>query len=115
DAPIRLMREVIESGRLGRLIGIHTLSYKGWLRSPRLAAELDTARGGGMEFRQDPHQVVIVRLLGGGLVKEVHGFIGRWHPTLQTEGNYTALLEFADGTPATLVFNGYGYFNVTDL
>jgi phthalate 4,5-cis-dihydrodiol dehydrogenase len=45
DAPIQKTREIIARGRLGRLIGVHTWSYKGWLRSPRLAAELDTARG----------------------------------------------------------------------
>ena len=28
------------SGRLGRLTGIHTMSYKGWLTSPRLAFEV---------------------------------------------------------------------------
>ncbi|MBM2810818.1 MAG: Gfo/Idh/MocA family oxidoreductase [Chloroflexi bacterium] len=115
DAPIVKMREIVASGRLGRLIGIHTMSYKGWLRSPRLAAELDTARGGGVVFRQGPHQIEIVRRLGGGLVKSVRAYTGRWHPSFDTEGNYTALLEFADGTPATLVFYGYGYFNVTDL
>jgi phthalate 4,5-cis-dihydrodiol dehydrogenase len=115
DAPIVTMREIIASGRLGRLIGIHTLCYKGWLRSPRLAAEVDTAQGGGVVFRQGPHQIEIVRRLGGGLVKQVRAYTGRWHPAFDTEGNYTALLEFADGTPATLVLYGYGYFNVTDL
>jgi phthalate 4,5-cis-dihydrodiol dehydrogenase len=109
------MREVIVSGRLGRLIGIHTMSYKGWLRSPRLAFEVDTSQGGGVVFRQGPHQIEIVRHLGGGLVKRVRAYTGRWHPDFATEGNYTALLEFGDGTPATLVFYGYGYFSVTDL
>lgn len=116
DPPIAKMREVIASGRLGRLIGIHTWSYKGWLRSPRLAFEVDTARGGGVVFRQGPHQIEIVRRIGGGLVKKVRAYTGRWHPSFTaTEGNYTALLEFDDGTPATLVFNGYGHFSITDL
>ncbi len=115
DPPIVKMREIIASGRLGRLIGIHTLSYKGWLRSPRLPFEVATSLGGGVVFRQGPHQVEIVRRLGGGMVKRVRAHTGRWHPAFATEGDYTALLEFADGTPATLVFYGYGYFNVTDL
>jgi phthalate 4,5-cis-dihydrodiol dehydrogenase len=49
------------------------------------------------------------------LVARVRAFTGAWQPHLNTEGNYTALIEFEDGTPATLVFNGYGYFNITDL
>src|SRR5205807_2434937 len=86
-----------------------------WLRSPRLAAEVDTARGGGVVFRQGPHQIEIVRRLGGGLVKSVRAYTGRWHPAFETEGNFTALLEFENGAPATLNLYGYGYFNVTDL
>lgn len=115
DPPIVKMREIIASGRLGKLIGIHTMTYKGWLRSPRLPFELDTSLGGGVVFRQGPHQIEIVRRLGGGLVKSVRAYTGRWHPSFDTEGNFTALLEFADGTPATLVLYGYGYFSVTDL
>ena len=115
DPPIVKMREIIASGRLGRLIGISALQYKAWLNSPRLAFELDTSLGGGVIFRQGPHQIEIARHLGGGLVKSVRAYTGRWHPTFQTEGNYSALLEFADGTPASLVLHGYGYFIATDL
>lgn len=115
DPPIVKMREIIASGRLGRPIGIHTTMHKGWLRSPRLAFELDTSLGGGVVFRQGPHQIEIMRHLGGGLVKSVRAYTGRWAPGLNTEGNYTALLEFADGTPATMALYGYGFFNVGDL
>jgi phthalate 4,5-cis-dihydrodiol dehydrogenase len=115
DPPIRKMREVITSGRLGRPIQINSWNYKGWLNNPRLPAELDSAKGGGVVFRQGSHQVDIVRSIGGGLIKSVRAVTGRWHPRFDTEGNYTAFLEFADGTPATLVFNGYGGFDMTEL
>lgn len=115
DPPVVKMREIIASGRLGRPIGIHSTMHKGWLRSPRLAFELDTSLGGGVVFRQGPHQIEIMRRLGGGLVKSVRAYTGRWAPGLDTEGNYTALLEFADGTPATMCLYGYGFFNVSDL
>lgn len=115
DPPIKKMREIIASGRLGRPVGIHTTMHKGWLRSPRLAAELDTSQGGGVVFRQGPHQIEIVRRLGGGMVKSLRAFTGRWAPGLDTEGNFTALLEFEEGHHATLVLYGYGYFNVSDL
>jgi hypothetical protein len=29
----------------------------------------------------------------------------------ETEGNYTAFIEMADGTPVTMVMNGYGFFS----
>lgn len=115
DPPIKKMREIIASGRLGRPIGIHTTMHKGWLRSPRLAAELDTSQGGGVVFRQGPHEIEIVRRLGGGLVKSLRAYTGRWAPGLDTDGNFTALLEFEGGHHATLVLYGYGFFNVSDL
>jgi phthalate 4,5-cis-dihydrodiol dehydrogenase len=115
DPPVVKMREVILSGRLGRVIQINTWNYKGWLKSARLPAEVDTSKGGGVVYRQAPHQVDIVRAIGGGLVKKVRAVAGRWNAQFNTEGNFTALLEFEDGTPATLVFNGYGFFDMTEM
>lgn len=115
DPPISKIREIVAGGRLGRVIQIHTCNYKGWLQQARLASELDTAQGGGVVFRQGPHQVDIVRCLGGGMVRSVRAVTGRWNPTFATEGNYTAFLQFEDQTPAILVFNGYGYFDMTEL
>jgi phthalate 4,5-cis-dihydrodiol dehydrogenase len=115
DPPIVKMREVIASGELGRVIQINTWSYKGWLKSARLASEVDTSKGGGVLFRQGPHQVDIVRALCEGKVRSVRATAGKWHPRFDTEGNFTAMLEFEDGTPATLVFNGYGFFDTTEL
>jgi phthalate 4,5-cis-dihydrodiol dehydrogenase len=115
DPPIVKMREVIAGGELGRVIQINTWSYKGWLKSARLASEVDTSKGGGVLFRQGPHQVDIVRALCEGKVRSVRATAGKWHPRFDTEGNFTAMLEFEDGTPATLVFNGYGFFDTTEL
>ena len=115
EPPVVKMREVVASGRLGRVIQISTWNYKGWLNSARLPSELDTTKGGGVLYRQGPHQIDIVRCIGGGMVKSVRGSVGRWNPDFDTEGNFTVLLEFEDGTPATLVFNGYGYFDITEL
>jgi phthalate 4,5-cis-dihydrodiol dehydrogenase len=115
DPPILRMREIIAGGSLGRPIQISSWNYKSWLNYPRLPAELDTSKGGGIVFRQGAHQIDIVRCLGGGMVKSVRAITGKWHPRFDTEGNYSAFLEFADGTPASLVFNGYGGFDMTEL
>ena len=115
DPPVAKIREIISSGRLGRLIQINTWNYKGWLRSARLPSEVDTSKGGGVVFRQGSHQVDIVRYIGGGRILKVRAITGKWNRHFDTEGNFTALLEFEDGTPATLVFNGYGFFNMTEM
>lgn len=115
NPPIRKMREVVSSNRLGRVIQINTIHYSPWLVRPRLPEELITELGGGVCYRQAPHQVDIVRLLGGGRVRSVRASAGRWDPKNPTEGNYAALLEFDDSTLATLVYNGYGYFDDAEI
>lgn len=112
---IRELRAVAASGRLGRVIQILSWNFNDWLQRPRLASEVDTRLGGGVVFRQGPHQVDIVRYLGGGRVRSVRAIAGRADRHFATEGDYTAFLEFEDGTPATLAFNAYGYFNMAEL
>jgi phthalate 4,5-cis-dihydrodiol dehydrogenase len=117
DAPIRKMREIVSEGDLGRVIQINTWEFKPWLSGqPRLPSELDFSIGGGVLYRQGPHQIDIVRGIGGGMVKSVRAITGRWDPAFpDAEGDYTAFLEFEDGTAATMIFNGYGYFDISEL
>ncbi|MEO6163475.1 MAG: Gfo/Idh/MocA family oxidoreductase [Candidatus Binatia bacterium] len=115
NAPIRKMREIISSGRLGRVTQVHTIRYSPWLLRPREPMEIDTNLGGGVCYRQAPHQVDIARLLGGGLVERVRAHAGRWSAENDTEGNYSALLQFAGGVTATLIYDGYGYFDDREL
>ena len=114
-APIKAIRDVLESGRLGEVIQIQTANYNDWLQRPRLASEVDTKKGGGLVYRQGPHMVDIVRYIGGGLVKSVRGVAGRADRNFKTEGHFSAFLEFEQGAVGTLAFNGYGYFDVAQL
>src|SRR5205814_10419508 len=78
DAPIRKMREVVSGGELGRVIQINTWEFKPWLSGqPRLPSELDFNVGGGVLYRQVPHQFDIVRGIGGGVVKRLRALAGR--------------------------------------
>ena len=111
DAPILRARELIASGAFGRVRMIHAFNYTDFMCRPRRPEELDTAQGGGALFNQAPHQVDIVRLLGGGCVDTVRAMTGAWAPARPTEGAYPALLSFADGAFASLVYGGYGHFD----
>lgn len=115
NEPIRKMREVISAGQLGRVTQVHTLRYSPWLLRPREPVEIDTALGGGVCYRQAPHQVDIARLLAGGVAQSVRALAGRWSVENPTEGNYSALIEFAGGVSATLIYDGYGYFDDREL
>lgn len=112
---IRTMRRIIRSGELGRLCAMHVWAYTDWMLRPRTAEELDVAQGGGVPYRQGPHQVDSIRLLGGGMVRSVRGTVGQWFPGRPIPGYYSAYLEFDDGTAATIAHNGYGYFLTSEL
>jgi phthalate 4,5-cis-dihydrodiol dehydrogenase len=111
DAPILRTRELIASGAYGGVHMIHALNYTDFIRRPRRPEELDTAQGGGAVFNQAAHQVDIVRLLGGGVVKSIRAATGAWDATRPTEGSYAALLTFQNGAFASLTYGGYGHFD----
>jgi len=111
DAPILRTRALIDSGTYGAVRMISAFNYTDFLYRPRRPEELDTAQGGGALFNQAPHQVDIVRLLGGGRVKSVRAQAGAWDASRPTEGAYSALMTFKDGAFASLSYSGYGHFD----
>ena len=113
--PIRALRRLIESGSHGQLRAINIWSYSDWMLRPRTPDELDVAQGGGIPFRQGPHQVDTVRLLGGGMLRSVRAQVGQWMPERPIPGFYSAFLEFENGVPATITHNGHGYFVGAEL
>jgi phthalate 4,5-cis-dihydrodiol dehydrogenase len=112
---IRRMASLVKSGELGKLGMVHTWHYTDWMYRPRLPAELDVALGGGPVFRQASHQVDIVRYIAGGLVRSVRAQTVQLDAERGAPGAYTAYLEFADGTPASIVYSGYGHFGMGEL
>ncbi len=112
DPPIRKMREIADSGKLGNLKMIHNWHYNDWLYRPRTMEEL---KGGGVVLRQGAHQFDMIRYIGGGLVKSVRADAGVWDETRIAEGSYTAFLEFENGMLATSIYNGYGHFMSLEL
>lgn len=113
DPPVRKMREIVRSGELGRLRMINTWNYNEFMYRPRMKHELAMSRG--VVLNQGPHHVDIVRLIGGGMVRSVRAMTGIWDPARKHEGSYTCYAEFEDGTPATLVYSGYGFFDTAEL
>jgi phthalate 4,5-cis-dihydrodiol dehydrogenase len=115
DRPIQAMRDIVTSGRLGRVRMIHTWNFTDWMYRPRRPDELEIALGGGVTFRQGSHQFDIIRLLGGGLVRSVRASTFDWDPNRRSIGAHTVFVQFADGAAATAVYNGYGYFSTMEL
>lgn len=111
DAPYRRTREVIAGGEFGKLGMITASNFTDFMYRPRRPEELVTALGGGVIFSQGAHQIDIIRLLGGGLVRSIRGFTASWDKDRAAEGAYAALFEFEDGAFATAVYSGYGHFD----
>jgi phthalate 4,5-cis-dihydrodiol dehydrogenase len=115
DLPIARMRDIVASGRLGRVRMIHTWNFTDWMARPRRMAELDIEQGGGVTYRQGAHQIDILRLIGGGLVESVRAVTFDWDANRRSIGAHTIFLNFAEGVAATAVYNGYGHFSGAEL
>ena len=104
------MRKIITSGRLGRLGGLTDWAFTNWMVRPREQHEVDPQRDGGELLNQGPHPIDALRLLGGGMMCSVRGtMLDFGLPGRACAGYFSAYMEFEDGTPVTLVYNGYGY------
>ena len=64
--PVMAMRRIIRSGELGPLKALNNWAYTDWMLQARQPEELDESVGGGVLYRQGPHQLDSIRLLGGG-------------------------------------------------
>ncbi len=111
DGPVLAARRMIREGALGRVRLISALTYTDFLYRPRRPEELATSQGGGVVFSQGAHQIDVVRLLGGGMLRSVRAQCFAWDPARPTEGAYTAFLQFEDGAAATLTYSGHGRFD----
>lgn len=107
--PVRAMRKIAQR-ELGTVRSILIWSYTDWMLRARTPEELSVEAGSGIVHRQGPHQIDVLRLLGGGRLRSVRGTTGQWMPQRPIPGFFTAFFEFEDGNSATILYNGYGYF-----
>ena len=110
------MRRVITSGRLGKLAALADWSFTNWMTRAREPHEVDVTRGGGAVYNQAAHPIDVLRMLGGGLLRSVRAMtVDTKLPGRPCPGYFSAFMEFADGTPATFTYNGYGYINSWEM
>jgi phthalate 4,5-cis-dihydrodiol dehydrogenase len=112
DAPIRKMREIIDGGTIGNLVSVNTANYNEFNPRPWTTAELKSTNG--PILNQGPHQVDIVRQLGGGMVRSVRAQT-IWDSLRGCEGGWMCFLEFENGVPATLAYDARGFFDTSEL
>ena len=115
DAPVQRAAALAQSGAYGALRSITAFDSTDFIYRPRRPEELSTAMGGGVIFNQAPHQVEMLRLIGGGRLKSVRATAGVWDVARPTEGSYSAFFTFESGACATLTYNGYGHFDTNEF
>ena len=113
DPPVIKIREMVASKELGRLLMIGTSYYKDHMYRPFSDHDIRMSRG--VVLNQGPHQVDIVRLIGGGMVRSVRAMAGVGDPHRPGEGHYICFLEFENGVSASLVYSGYAFFDTGEL
>jgi phthalate 4,5-cis-dihydrodiol dehydrogenase len=115
--PTQAILGMLNRGELGTLRMVHSWFYSDWIYRPRTAEELnpDPELGGGVVFRQGPHQFDMLRTLCGGLAESVSATVGAWDENRPVPGSYTVFLRFSNGASATAVYSGYDRFHTTEL
>ncbi len=114
DPAVREMRRIIRSGEVGPLGLVAMWNYTNFMYRPRRPEELDTSRGGGILFSQIPHQIDVLRVLGGE-IRSVRAIAKQLDPSRPTEGLASALLQFESGAAATITYSGYDHFDADEF
>jgi phthalate 4,5-cis-dihydrodiol dehydrogenase len=109
------LREIVNSGQYGKLRMMNYIYYNDWIYRPRTPEELNPEWGGGVPWRQGPHQLDILRTVAGGMVRSVKATAGTWDESRPVPGAHAAFLEFEDGAVATAVYSGYDRFRTAPL
>src|SRR5205823_7970540 len=61
------------------------------------------------------HHIGTVRRDRGELVRSERAMTLEIDPRRPAPGGFVVFLQFEDGVPATIVYNGYGHFNTSEL
>jgi phthalate 4,5-cis-dihydrodiol dehydrogenase len=112
DAPIRAIQKLVKSGEVGKLHALNSWNFNEFNHRSRLTSELAATHG--PLFNQGPHQIDVIRQIAGGMVRSVRAstFIDG---VTGIEGGYVAYLEFENGVPATVVYDGRALFDTAEL
>jgi phthalate 4,5-cis-dihydrodiol dehydrogenase len=108
---VQKVREMVRTEEFGKLRLMNSWRYVDWLYRPRTPEELTPEWGGGIVWRQAPHQLDIVRTIGGGMVRSLRSMAGVWDPARRVPGAHATFMEFEDGAVATAMISGYDHYD----
>lgn len=111
DPVVRKMRQIVQSGDVGRVAMVSCWDFTDFLYRPRRPEELDTTKGGGIVFNQLPHQIDCVKAITDQQIVAVKAHAMVLDKARPTEGACSAFLTLSGGAVATMVYSGYDHFD----
>lgn len=101
-------KEMIASGRLGRLVTILDRRHYPYFLPERPSWFLDKARsGGGIVINLGSHSIDKIQWIGGSFVTKAKAVLSYYGTRGNVEGNGNLFLQTADGVAATVSLCGY--------
>lgn len=111
DVPIIETMQLLSSGKYGRVGMINAQYYTDFVFRPRRPDELDTRRGGGAIYSQGAHHADIILGLSGSPARGVYARLGNIDERRSCDGAYSALIDFENGSFASLTYSGYAHYD----
>lgn len=111
DVPILETRKLLSSGKYGPVGMISAQYYTDFVFRPRRPAELDTRRGGGTIYNQGAHHADILLGLAGTAARSVYALAGNLDERRSCDGAYSALIDFENGSFASMTYSGYAHYD----
>lgn len=114
---VRYVSDIVRERTFGELWAIQSMHYADWLYRPRTQEELnpDPTFGGGVVFRQGPHQLDMIRAIGGGLITSLEATVTRFERARPVPGSYICTMRFENGAVATASYSGYDRFHSASM
>jgi predicted dehydrogenase len=100
-------RAMIAAGEIGRVVFATDTWYKPFYAEPRPAWFLDATKGGGMWPMNGPHMIDRMLMFIGSEVVGVKAMVGTYFVDVPATDTGVAILEFANGSHATIQHCGY--------
>ena len=102
------IKEIVESGKLGKLLMITNVRYGDYFipTRPDWFLHYNTA-GGGILMNLGAHSIDIVQFISGSRVKSVRAVVGKFAEGIEVEGNAQVFLTLDSGVTASITLSGY--------
>lgn len=108
-------KEIVESGRLGRLVSVHDKRHHPYFLPERPGWFLDKSRsGGGVVINLGSHSIDKIQWITGTRMTKVKASLTYWGERGDVEGSGSLFMQTSSGVPVTVSLCGYNNLSVNE-